>query len=161
MEMKFIEIVGVVAGTVQTYLSETDGAERNKLSEFLSNFYAGSQYNNLLTNESLVTLSNQVHGNAVYQTFVYDVQLMVIGVVGRDDFEAVIDRLAYAVAAKVVYADPLPATWYVGPTDDDRFNITNEDLAKRIRANRWVVAMLLLAWAEIPEFNHGTHQGTA
>jgi hypothetical protein len=154
----FEQFVAAAAGTVGEYLADVTKAEDVKLRDFLSSFYAGSQYMDLLTESGLTTLAEQVHGNLVYQNFVYDLQMVVLTPFGRQKTEEVIDHIAYGIAPMVGY-DPksMVSEFYVGPSDDSRFKVTDEDIGKRLRANRWVLPLLVLAWAELPEHTpHGT-----
>lgn len=149
MEDIFNDFVARSAGSVQEYLSAESRAEQVKIREFLGQFYAGSQYMSLMTEADLVTLSAQVHGNLVYQTFVYDLQMSVLAPVGRQVTEQVIEQLAYGIAPMVEYpADKNTVNFSVGPTDDSRFKVTDQDIIQRIRANRWLLPLLVLAWAE-------------
>ncbi|WBF04918.1 hypothetical protein [Erwinia phage vB_Ea277G] len=154
----FEQFVSTSAGAVIDYLQDSPKAEDQKLREFLSSFYAGSQYMNLVTESSLVQLAEQVHGNLVYQNFVYDLQMVVLTPFGRKGTEEVIEHLSYGIAPVVVYdASQKVQEFAVGPTDDARFKVTDQDIANRLRANRWLLPLLVLSWAELPE---STHNGT-
>lgn len=149
---EFNDFVARTAGAIQEYLAEEDKAAQAKVREFLSPFYAGSQFMDLLTESNLITLSEQVHGNMVYQTFVYDLQMSVLTAVGREVTERIIERLGYGIATRVEYQDNNRIEQFsVGPVDDSRFKVSDQDIIQRLRANRWLVPLLVLAWAEVPE----------
>lgn len=154
----FEQFVAAAAGSVIEYLTETPKAEDQKLREFLSSFYAGSQFMDLITEASLLQLAEQVHGNLVYQNFVYDLQMTVLTPFGRTGTEEVIDHLSYGIAPIVAYEPQQKIQEFnVGPSDDTRFKVTDADVANRLRANRWLLPLLVLAWAELPESaQHGT-----
>lgn len=147
----FEEFVGVAAGSVNEYLILSGKAENIKLREFLSRFYAGSQFMDLMTEANLTILAEQAHSNLVYQNFVYDLQMNVLVPFGRERVELVVEHLAYGIAPSVNYTEGKVNNFYVGPTDDNRFKVTDEDIAARLRANRWLIPLLVLAWAELPE----------